>query len=301
LALIVAGALVTPHFLWAREHSAWVLSTSSKLKIAANQPWLTSVLRGLGQLAHSVLSHLGPLALIYAAICWKPVASPGPRTGKYDAVRVIGRALVAMMVILLAGIFLFKVTGFKDRWLMPLCVWLPLALVLWCSARLNPARSAKLSTIAVIIAVVVMVLIPGRVWFAKAFHLQQALNMPFDALNQQLRQMEGTRGLLIAADNWVGGNLKRSFPAQEVVTPNICLAPQTPYDEAILVWNANKSDAMPPRFLVFINGFAEFDTNQIRFLEAPLKFWPDRSGRLAVLPCRLHPDTAEIIGRHNRR
>jgi hypothetical protein len=192
-----------------------------------------------------------------------------------------------MLVILLIGIFAFRITGFKDRWFMPLCIWVPLLLVAMLSTRLNSTRIRWLTGIAAMIALVIAVLIPARVWLAKTFRFQQVLNVPFDKLAMPLRNELPADAVIIAGDNWVGGNMKRCFPSNFVTSPNIFLDFHASGADAWLVWNAGKNEALPPKLRRFADELGIVDTNEFRYVSAPLKFWPERTSRLGLLHCTL--------------
>ncbi|MBC8096364.1 MAG: glycosyltransferase family 39 protein, partial [Akkermansiaceae bacterium] len=282
LSVLVALAVLAPHLVWAEEHAAWVMATSSKLKITANQSWLLAVGTGLKNLLLSIGSHLGPIGLIYGVLCFRGKFSPFPRLPA--SVLVIRSSLLAMLAILMAGIFVFKITGMKDRWLMPLCVWMPLLLGAIFSATLNPVRLRRLFWIAASVALVVSILIPTRIWLAKMWGFTQTLNVPFAELAAELRQNGVTNGCFIAHDNWVGGNLKQCFPGQFVLTPNISLEQRSPETNGFLVWDAVKSEPVPPRLLKFASEFADVNTNGIRYVAVPMKFWPEKMSRLGCAP-----------------
>ncbi len=338
----VCAIIVSPHLIWARQHADWVTSTSSKLKIATDQPWLKTCAVGLKNLFTGAGSHLGPLLAFYCVVCWKrlPKSSIGmqnsegaqsvihtltpslpseaggegrgeeklssktplpalrrreresksvslERFAHSDASRFIRAGLIGMFAILVIGIFAFHITGFKDRWFMPLCIWVPLLLVAMFSARLNSTRIRRLIGIAAVIALVIAILIPTRVWLAKTFRFPQVLNVPFDKLTLPMRNQLPSDAIIIAGDNWVGGNMKRCFPSNFVTSPNIFLDFHPTGTEAWLVWNASKNEALPPKLRRFADELGIVDTNEFRYVSAPMKFWPERTSRLGLLHCTL--------------
>lgn len=85
----------------------------------------------------------------------------------------------------------------------------------------------------------------------------------------------------------MGGNLKRCFPSADVLSPRMLLEiePQSGA-RGLLVWEARKGDLPPADLQAFAAPFLAFDTNGVRYLEAPLQFWPEKRMRIAVAPCR---------------
>lgn len=219
--IAVTGLLLSPHLIWAREHMSWVTATSSKLHIVGDQAWGPTTLLGISDLLRSFLSHLGPILAVFLILNWSrraPVTAAKPLPA---GARVIAWSLVGIVALLLGGVFFFRVTGFKDRWLMPFCVWTPLLLVCFAASRMEIVRARRLATAAGIVAIAISILIPVRIWMARTFRFAQALNTPFVQLGEELRSVGVTNGVFIASDNWVGGNLKHCFPKTFVISPTV--------------------------------------------------------------------------------
>jgi hypothetical protein len=170
----------------------------------------------------------------------------------------------------------------------PLCVWLPILLVVGLASRLDSIRMTWLIGIGCGVAVIVMVMIPARVRFAERFKLKHPhLNAPYDKLTEdQMRRYLGPNALtdcIVAEDNWVGGNLKLQFPERVVLSSGLWLNhPMKPGEECLLVWDATERASPPVKLLRFVREFAEVDTNSVRFLEAPLKFYQTNRMRLGL-------------------
>lgn len=291
LALVVCVAAVAPHGIWALHHADWVMLTSGKLKIATGQGWVETVITGVRNLFVAVGSHLGPLFVIYLLFGWRRLPTPAQSGADEEAIRFIKMALLAMLALLIGGILFFHVTGFKDRWFSPLCIWVPILTVAIFSERLNPLRIRRVSALAAMAALIVIVGIPTRVWLARMWRFQQALNAPYAVLAGQLQRDNPDAVCVIAGDNWVGGNLKLRFPERQIVSPKIFLeADLRPSAVGMLVWDANRNDSLPPALLEFAGQFADVDTNEIRYAGAPLKFWPSRTMKLGYTTCRIRPE-----------
>ena len=287
LTLLICGLVITPHLVWAADHRDWVAATATKFKIATGQSWFKTTLTGIWHLVRALGSHLGPLLAIYGLVCWKRLPNRATPPMEKDALRVMNIALAGMLSLLLIGILFFRVTEFRDRWFLPLCFWTPLLLVGIFSGRLNPIRIRRLLTLAAVVALVVTVLIPARVRFAKTFKVPQNLNAPYAQLARELRSNVPTVNYIIAGDNWVGGNLKLWFPEKFILSPRIFLERQPQADEAsLLVWDATRNAALPEKLMAFAASLAEVNSNELRYIEAPLQFWPARRMKIGFTTCR---------------
>jgi hypothetical protein len=257
------------------------------LQIAAEQPWSNTVLVGTENLFHSIGSHLGALAVIFVIVAGRRMLTPLPQFRLPDAARVIANALLAMFGMLLAGIVFGKVTGFKDRWLMPLCVWAPILLLALFSSQLDAGRLHFLARLATSIALLVAILIPLRVWFGQAFALTQTLNAPYAELIQELPPEATNLPLVITDDNWVGGNLKRYLPEHFVASPKIYLDhPISKGTECLLVWNATKNETGRDRLFAVIGPLARIRTNDFRYVSAPLNYWSGKKMTIGFTTCQ---------------
>jgi hypothetical protein len=179
---------------------------------------------------------------------------------------------------------------FKDRWMMPLCVWLPVLLVVVLAPRLNPTRVKRLLAIAGTIGVIVSILIPTRVWYASQFKIahrsltrtEKALHAPYQELARDLNRLLPAGGFIVADEDWIGGNLKLYFPRRWVVSSHFLLQlPLRSGDKCLLVWEAAEQ-APPAEFLKFTRQFADVDVNEIRYVEAPLKSFQTHRMRFGI-------------------
>jgi 4-amino-4-deoxy-L-arabinose transferase-like glycosyltransferase len=295
LSLAICLVLLAPHLIWATHHMDWVMSTSKKLGMSANS-WPRATLTGFANMFTGFGTHIGLLAVLFIIVCWKSAGkkiSPAPIS---DGAKVIARGLVVMLVMLIAGIFFFKVTGFKDRWFLPLCVWVPILLVVIFESRLTARRMRTLASIAGIIALVISILIPVRVWFSEQIGFTQAINAPFDQLAREIRRSDGSFAGVIAINNWIGGNLKKEFPEKIVFTPRIFLKPNLRAgDKCLLVWDATRDDAPPKKFLAFAAQFSDVNMTDARFVEARLKHFRIKTMRLGIARCKIKPGAETIL------
>jgi hypothetical protein len=136
------------------------------------------------------------------------------------------------------------------------------------------------------VALIVAALIPLRVRFAKAFGFAQILNRPCAVLAKQLAGNAVRYPIIIAGDNWVGGNLKVVFPDKFVTSPAIYLEhPMTNGTEALLIWDSGK-DGVRDKLFSLVNRFGEIRTNEVQYVESSLNFWPEKTCGFGFTSCR---------------
>ncbi|HET7626273.1 MAG TPA: glycosyltransferase family 39 protein [Verrucomicrobiae bacterium] len=295
LALAICFVLLAPHLIWAAHHTDWVMSTSKKLGMSANS-WPRAILAGLANMFTGFGTHVGLLVVLFVIACWKSRGKKNSDASMPDGAKTIARGLLVMLVLLVAGIFIFKVTGFKDRWFLPLCVWVPILLVTIFESRLTAGRMRALASIAGMIALVISILIPARVWFSEQIGFTQAINAPFDLLAREIRRNDDAFAGVIAINNWVGGNLKKEFPKKIVFTPRIFLKPDLRAgDECLLVWDAPRDAEPPKKFLAFAAQFSDVDMTGEKIIEARLKHFQTKTMRLGIARCKVKPGAETIL------
>jgi 4-amino-4-deoxy-L-arabinose transferase-like glycosyltransferase len=300
LALALGAIIVAPHALWAIHHPNAVLATAGKFGMAADRSRLGAAFIGMTNLAGSVVVHVGALLAIYFILCVKRLPVPPPVETNRNVLRLMARSLLVIFVMLLLAMVCFRATNFKDRWLLPIFIGLPVYLAAALGTRLNPARVRIMIGIAVAVMTVVSILLPGRIWFAERRGRFDQPNAPFDRLTGQMRPAIPPAASLVAESAWLGGNLRMFFPKQLILAPHQTLRPSgREGQDCVLIWNATHSESPPESLLTFAAAVAGFDTNwnDVLYAEAPLKFYHARSLRLGYLVGRVkNPPAAVPVG-----
>ncbi len=289
-ALALAAALVAPHALWAGRHPDAVFAATGKFHIARDQPWLQTTFVGAKNLAGSVAVHIGALLGIYFILCRKRLTPAPPAVVDRNYVALMGRSLAVIFALLALMILCLRVTSFKDRWLLPVFICLPVYLAAALEPRLNAARVRAMIGIGVVVMGVVSILLPGRIWLAEWRQRPDQPNAPFDQLTAAMRPLIPPAAVLVAENSWMGGNLRMFFPAHPVVTPHWPPHPERQAgDECVLIWDASRSNAPPENLVNFAAASARFelDSNDWHYVEARLKFYQTRRLRLGLMPVRV--------------
>lgn len=274
----VVLVLLAPHLVWAGDQARWVLATSHKLGLQTDQPWIEVTLKGWLSLAGGAAANLGALVAVYLVVAGRrPAGAAAPGSPLPEGGRVLQRALLGILVLAALSVLLFDVTRFKVRWFLPLCIWMPVLLVLAFGPRLTLARTRALTATAGLVALVILVALPSRVWFASSLGRARELNAPFATLASALQSARSgpLPPLLIAGNNWVGGNLKIRFPDRWVLTPQLLLhTPVTAGATALIVWDGRRHTSPPATLVSWVNRFAEIAPGTTSLLQAPMRFAP---------------------------
>jgi hypothetical protein len=148
------------------------------------------------------------------------------------------------------SIFIFKVAGFRDRWLQPLFVWLPI-LVISVFREAAEKQTKVICYLGGAIAVIVLTLAPGRLLLTEKLNRNEVLNTPYRRFARDLQATMENADVIVAENYEIAGNLRLWFPNKFVVSPEF--AELFPHVEgrAVPVWNAEKEYNAPKRLTDF--------------------------------------------------
>lgn len=309
----VAAALFAPHALWMAQHRSAALSAMKELGMDHAKSWFFSALQGTWELASAGMLLIAPLLLIYGvlyrrrlSVSLSPIGGEGRSESSVSFSSIGGegrgegseqlllRQMLFVPALLLLVVLVFKVTGIKDRWLLPMFVGLPVLLaakagracvssVASCSTECFAWRGVLV--LAGVVAVVVLVLMPGHLLLGKDQKRPFRLNAQFRDLAAQLGPPPAGTGLIIAENRWIGGNLRLCFPGQRIAVPEFPASVPTNSGGLWVVWNATARDMPPENLLAFVRSVTSLDAAGLtpRFVEAIYRHLTGQRMRLGVL------------------
>jgi 4-amino-4-deoxy-L-arabinose transferase-like glycosyltransferase len=257
VSLLVALILFAPHGVWALEaRFDFVTFLREKQSTGEPQPYLADVGTGLGQIVIQALGFLAPLVLLFplyfrGAFKAKPENQPSSW----------GRALTWLLLfgvgLLVLDVLVLRATAFEVRYLTCAMIAAPLAMFAWLDRR--GASEGGLRWLAYSATAIALIVFAGLV--GKALLSQRSCNrcyeeMPIASLVRALHAGGFNNGTIIAADYYLGGNMRLAFPHSRIYAANY-VVPQSAYAGAggcALIWNArNAGDAPPPDLRAYIS------------------------------------------------
>ncbi len=290
VAVLVSLAVVTPNALWAYAHRDLTLSLTYKFGIHESMPWFQSVRIGVVNWLVAVGAHVAPVIAILAAVCWRPGFIRRCPKLHSDDEKFLWRTLVIVFGIGIV-VVLFKVTEFKDRWLQPLFVATPVLIVVAFRDALNQVRLKLLVSLAAIVACVVVLLAPGRLylteWRTAKRGAHDVLNAPFRKFAADVKTPAKNCDYILTSTYWLGGNLRLWFPDKHIFTPDLDLAPPDinyPGQKCLMVWDADRRLEPPDELKKFAKAFAgDYDKLTPTFIEEKWKYHKRKMMRLGVM------------------
>lgn len=280
--------VASPHLYWATTNMQATLSQAGKFKVGRSLGLLASYSLGFRKLLMAVVSFLGLLVPVYALFFYKPEARNGAVSTDDDYAVLIRRTLVTGLGLCILMVLLFKVTVFKDRWMQPLLFATPIYLVTLPWMRFKPTNVRRYAGFALLVALLVLLIMPGHILYASRTGTLTRLNSPYAALSTKLRQAGFQGGLIVAQGRLLGGNLKLFFPESVIVAPEVPAFTAPSDADRLIVWDATNSPEMPKGLHRFAGTLSPVDVNSLpaQYIQAPYKYVADRSMRLGFVLIR---------------
>jgi hypothetical protein len=247
-------------------------------------PWLQSVRTGLVNWFVAVVAHVAPVIAVFAAICWRPIFIERSLRLHNDPERFLWRTLLIVFGIGIV-VVLFKVTEFKDRWLQPLFVAMPILVAVAVRDGLDRMRLKMLCSLAAAIACVVVFLASGRLFLTERRGRRDVLNAPFRKFAADLKTSAGDADFILSGNYWVGGNLRLWFPNKHIFSPDLA-PPDIRFggQRCLLAWDADYRLVPPQELIAFARAFT--GSNEMpkpTFIEEKWNYHQTKTMRLGIL------------------
>lgn len=248
LALTLAALMVLPNWLWCLNHRELALQTSSKLGVAGAHEWLGAVWLGLRHIGQALLAFIGVPVGFWLVVCLSvPKSWPQPSVAP-PATKLLGRAFLFILGLLVFLVVAFRANGFRERWLQPLLVCAPVLAVAWLREQLNAERLRWLTLLGLGVMAVIALCIPGRIIFIERLKREEPLSRPYAELARQMASALPKDTLLVSDTIVLGGNLQLALPEQRAATPALAKMLGEERAHCAIVWDANLRD-LPPKAL----------------------------------------------------
>jgi hypothetical protein len=201
-----------------------------------------------------------------------------------------------MCGIAVLSVLCLKVTSFKDRWLQPVFVSLPILLVAVWRDSLDRTRLRAMLWLGALIGLVVLALAPGRVLLTERLNKREILNAPFRRLAPDLAPLMERADFVVSSDRWLAGNLHLWFPEKLVISPDLMTFYNPRGRHCLVVWEVNprSGPGPPPALREFARSFSGGELQgEPTYVEEIWKYHKSRQIRLGALMTVLRPEALE--------
>jgi 4-amino-4-deoxy-L-arabinose transferase-like glycosyltransferase len=297
LSLVIAVAIVAPHAAWALDHPRLVFATATKFKVHSDISRLSVVWIAVQHLFGAWLSHVIGVIAAFGVLCWKQVAPFPPASLRRGFPWLFVLSIVASLLIVVLAMIVLKATSFKGRWLQPTYLCVPMLIALVIEPRLDRRAVRRVTGLAALIGLLVLVAIPSRVWLGELWFWSRgrSINAPSRAFAAQMKPAISRADVILAADCDLGGNLRLAFPNKLVLTPEFSTPERLRNaTRAIAIFDA-PTEAVPQSFKRFVETLTgtSLTNTTFSYVEARLEHHHDKLMRLgfAEIPLKAPPDS----------
>lgn len=275
--IAIAFIVIAPHGWWFLQSQELSTQTLDKLAHGGGLYPFT----GFVNMLLAVLGFLAPWLIVMAIVfrisfvrAWVAFISH-----HFPLQRYVWFVFLLLVLLVLGGI-----SGFKDRWMLPLLFLFPLVIFAAISPiLLTPKRALTYALLCLLLPVLVLIFITAR------FHtwpLSEPLGTrhfyPFDEWVNQIEADGFSQGLIVSDKGFVAGNLKFRLQDSEALILGVNPANiQCFYEDGLLVaWDATRQPVMPQRLERWLNEQFNLvvNLNTVTILELPA----DRGYKLGV-------------------
>lgn len=247
VAVLICLGICIPNLWWMFHHRELALQSVFKLKI--QQSWAQAVSLGIKTWIIVLFVHLAPMFGLFALVFWRSLRQV---LIQLPEAKLLTRSLWWILGLGTASIFLFKVTGFRARYVQPVFVWLPVWFALLLRNQLTPARLKVLLGLSAVISLGTLVVAPGRVLFAEELHKDhEVLASPYRQIARDLAPNVRHADCIIGRDHGIAGNLRLWFPEKLVIDPEVGPLFSPVKGSCVLVWGGGKNEQPPDELMNF--------------------------------------------------
>jgi 4-amino-4-deoxy-L-arabinose transferase-like glycosyltransferase len=282
LTLGLAALLVVPSLAWFWRHGGDLSDQYAREVRSGQDAYLTGVMAGLYYTAKIGVYYLGILALVFTLLfpAWvRRLPAPRDPDGPAEAGgRLLGRFLLSVALLLVAGAFSSQLAFLKFRWMIPALCLAPLYAA-WRVARAGVApdrlrwlgRLLAIVAVGIVLAFVVAVVGAGRV--GRPAHLAA----PYDRLADGLARTGFSDGTIVVGPGSLAGSLRFRFPRARILTleqPQY-VPPREGKGQCLVVWERGDPARVPEnveRFLKTVLDARAPQAAPIRAVEAPYHY-----------------------------
>ena len=273
-----------PNGLWMWGHRDLALLTSSKLEFRQHLTRLEAAPIGLKNIVQSVLAFAGPITLLYVLLFSRAKRSVPAQPGSAYP-KLMLRAWIVVLLILVLLVFIAKATGFKERWFQPILVTLPIFAVTLVQTRLTPGRVKWLAALAGLVMLAVLVIMPGRLFAAERLGREEPLERPYSLVAAQVRSIIPPGSMVVCDTRLLAGNLRLGLPGVTLFTPELSPLFPTGFQDCFVCWDATKTEDMPPALRAWVAKVSDQQSalQEPQFFQARYFYHQSKQFRLALL------------------
>ncbi len=241
ISIAMALLIILPHGVWFFKNTAVATTeTINRMHFDQTANSLINSAYGTFDLLIANIAFISPFWIIFLLFFRKDL-----QLGLYPQKKWLAHIFFGIFLMLLLVIVISGTTNIKERWLQPYLFFFPLWAILHVKNSALRIKAGNFALTAAFFMLIVIIVIPIRLVTIDLSGKPHRENFPFDKLSAKIRNNGFDKGLIVAENMFIGGNLRLFFDNAQVLTPNISNLDYRSKNAVLYVWN-NKKPAFVP-------------------------------------------------------
>ena len=234
LSIIINLLILSPHIYWVINHLDILSESTEKLKAGSQSP-----LQGITKMLIAGLAFLSPLVLVM----WLIIKPRLKKLQEFNSAQQFFIVLTILTLItMLIFIFTTHTTQIKDRWFQPILFFFILVPALFY----NKFTFIKYYiSSAVVLALLVSIILPGRTLFASYTNHTSRPNMPYPTLLLEIQKNMPHVTTILTETQLIAGNSRPIFHLADIFLPKFQLALKPMSGEALIICESENCNNAP--------------------------------------------------------
>ena len=281
LTAVTSLVLLWPHLNWVWNHRVAALRRVPGVA-ASGEMLAHSRLEGFSTLALSLAMYALPIGAAWILILGRLPARRDVWPADGGNGIVLCKRVLAWSIALYVAAILILQAKFKERWIQPNLLALPLLVAGAMASELTAARLKRCAMLAGLAAVAVFLILSGRVLLAGVTDRPLRQNMPYRELAEHVHRAGIQPDTIIAENRSLGAAFRMAFPEAVVIVPGLIPA-KRPGSACLVVCEVDPRNPTlePMRRLAGQYAVPQDRLSEGQFVSAPLKYCPNRELRIA--------------------
>lgn len=242
ISIATALLIIIPHGVWFFQNTTLAtVETIDRMHFdQTGNPFINSAY-GILDLLIANIAFISPFWIIFLAFFRKDL-----QPDQYFQKNWLARIYVSIFLMLLLIIVMSGTTNIKERWLQPYLFFFPFWAILHVKSSALGIKAGNFALTAAFFMVVVIIIIPIRLVTIDLSGKPHRENFPFEKLSVKIKDKGFDKGLIIAENMFIGGNLRLFFDNAQALAPSISNLNHQQQNAVLYVWNDKKPVFVPP-------------------------------------------------------
>ena len=234
-------------------------------------------LANLVSLGSSIVQFLSPLwvfLLIFFPRAFQRLGNDTTHSHSHEYMQLLGRTILISLSLVAIAMILGLLGRVQPRWMHTFLLLFPLYFFARSEqAYPNGVTKPGYISILAVFPLIVIVLWAGQTYLGPSLGKATRFHAPYDLLADHLHKENLSPSLIVAGDEYLGGNLHLGFPKSRVITANFPFRlPVQNTGSCLLIWQTGNDKGLPEKMKPFITNPAGTSEQDIRYWKQAYRY-----------------------------